>query len=142
MHPEIRHLSLTVLEPESCAVRLAALTGGEARPFKARHVAGAWICLWDAGRNQLVEFIPCGWIQTPGEDGALFIAAPAASTGASHLQLALACDRATLEARAQALGLELFYRAKFGGPLLEGWLEPGLLVEFLTSDLGMGSLDD
>lgn len=129
--PEIRHLSLSARAPETCARQLAELSGGEALPFGARYLTGGWICLWQAERNHLVEFIPWPYRLQPGPDGAVFVPSENIPSAAQHLQLALDCSPEELTRRALSAGIPLQFREGFGGPLYEAWLEPELLIELL-----------
>ena len=42
---EIRHLSMTLKNPETAAKALAEMTGGAAEPFASKNMSEAWVCI-------------------------------------------------------------------------------------------------
>lgn len=129
----IRHVSLSVMDPKRAAHILALCTGGEAMPFRARHVEGAWICLWNPEENELIEFLPAGYILEPDETGVLFGASEDKTPSrAVHVQLESSVSPEELERIAGEYGCDFLFRERYGGPLYEMWIEKHCLVEFLV----------
>jgi hypothetical protein len=69
---EIKHLSVSVREPERAARALAEMTSAKALPFPSKNMPGAWFCVWDEGANHLVEFLPNHYLMHRTNYGADF----------------------------------------------------------------------
>ncbi len=134
----IQHVSITANDPERAARILAAMTAGEPRPFRARGLSeGAWVCLWDAARNRLIEFIPCGTTIIPGSDSASFTKTdlPVSYYNACHVQLSVDVSLAHIQYIASQHGCRHYFRPASGGPLYEVWLEEQILIEFVSDEI-------
>ncbi|MGF1686575.1 hypothetical protein L4C36_07745 [Photobacterium japonica] len=133
---KIKHLSLSAKQPQRCATILAALTGGEAKPFPSPTMENAWLCVWDEANNALIEFIPHDYALCYGEHGAVYErqAYPVAFN-AAHVMLEANKSIDELAGLADTYGLVHRFRPRFGGPLYEVWLEASLLVEFCSPEI-------
>lgn len=133
---EIKHLSVSVQDPEKVATALAAMTGGRAQPFLSRNMPGAWVCLWDAATNHLIEFLPKGYLMHATDYGADFKAVGSAQAyNSTHVQLAVKTPLRDLQAVADQFGFVHKFRPNRGGPLYDIWFEEQFLVEFVSDEI-------
>ncbi|WP_131784055.1 hypothetical protein [Legionella gresilensis] len=135
----IRHLSVAVNSPEKCARVIAELTGGTPMAFKTRVVEmKAWICLWDAKKNELIELLPKGWIMHPTSEGASFKkVSKIDKCNSTHIQLEVSTPITRLQTIAEKYGCLHYYRKipSLGGPLYEIWIEEDFLIEFVSDEI-------
>lgn len=113
------------------------MTEGKAKEFPSPTMAGAWQCIWNEENNELVEFIPPGYKLVYGEHAALYVPqddGPAMTT-CSHFMVEYEGRLSDLQRIAHEYELVHRFRAKFGGPLYEVWLEENLLVEFFSPEI-------
>lgn len=135
---EIKHLSLAVKNPKRVARLLAEMTAGKAQPFSSGTAMKAWICLWNAEKNELIEFLPLGWTMAPTDRGATFKKTEFNQVyNPTHVQLEVKAALDHLQSIANKYGCKHNPRPdpKRGGPLYEVWLEDDFLVEFTSDEI-------
>ncbi|MGF1704240.1 hypothetical protein L4D09_28595 [Photobacterium makurazakiensis] len=133
---KIKHLSISSKVPERSAAILAELTSGEVKPFPSKTMENAWLCIWDEGENELIEFIPNQYALCYGVHAAVYERQDKSQEfNASHFMLEANKDINELARIADKHGLVHRFRARFGGPLYEVWLEDSLLVEFWSREI-------
>ena len=133
---KIKHLSLSAKHPERCATLLAALTGGEAKPFPSPTMDRAWLCVWNEAENSLIEFIPDDYALCYGEHAATYVRQPApVAFNAAHVMLETTQSIEALACIADQHDLVHRFRPRFGGPLYEVWLDEALLIEFWSPEI-------
>ena len=133
---KIKHLSINANMPEKSARILAELSAGEAKPFPSASMKGAWLCVWSESENELIEFIPRDYALKFGEHAAIYEKQPQTQNfNAVHVMLVANQSLAELIQIADKYGLTHRFRARFGGPLYEIWLEAELLVEFCSDEI-------
>ena len=133
---KIKHLSINSDTPKRSAQVLAELTLGEAKPFPSASMDNAWQCIWSESENVLIEFIPSNYALIYGEHAAIYDKqSEIQNFNASHLMLEANLSIAELTHIADKYELKHRFRARFGGPLYEVWLEEGLLVEFCSDEI-------
>ncbi|MGQ3889863.1 hypothetical protein ACQUW5_12630 [Legionella sp. CNM-1927-20] len=135
----IRHLSVAVNSPEKCAQVISELSGGIPLKFKTRIAEmDAWICLWDARKNELIELLPKGWIMYPTSEGASFKKVNKIDqSNSTHIQLEASTSITHLQRIANKYGCLHYYRKspRLGGPLYEIWIEEDFLIEFVSDEI-------
>ena len=131
---KIKHLSINANTSERSARILAQLTDGKAEPFPSASMENAWLCLWE--ENELIEFIPRQYSLKYGEHAAVYVKqAENQNYHACHFMLETNKSVTELMQIADKYGLTHRFRARFGGPLYEVWLESSLLVEFTSQEI-------
>ena len=137
---KITHLSVTVENPENVATILAELTDGKASPFRFPFMEGAYVCMWGNDRDELIEFLPNGYIMHPTDLGANFQKTdqklPYNST---HFQLRCNQPLEKIKEISDKHGCHHYLRAskRKGGPLYEVWIEKFLLVELTSEEIDL-----
>lgn len=132
----IKHLSATVNRPEQTATALALMTNGSAQPFQAKNLEGAWVCVWNAQKNELIEFLPPGYVMQLTESGFSFQKIEGLSVPNSvHIQLETALPLRHIQKIADQFSCPHHFRPQSGGPLYEVWLESQFLVEFVSPEI-------
>jgi hypothetical protein len=133
---EIKHLSISVKEPEKAAKALADMTGGKAEAFISRNMPGAWVCIWDEKTNHLIEFLPDGYLMYSTEYGADFKKLDFnMSYNSTHFQLEVKTPLKDIKAMADKYNLQHKFRPNRGGPLYDVWFEKEFLVEFVSDEI-------
>ncbi|WP_413291350.1 hypothetical protein [Bdellovibrio sp. HCB337] len=133
---EIKHLSVSVKQPEQAAKALAEMTGGKAERFISRNMPGAWVCIWDEKTNHLIEFLPDGYLMHPTEYGADFKKLDFdMNYNSTHFQLEVKTPLSDIQEVADNYGLAHKFRPTRGGPLYDVWFEKMLLVEFVSDEI-------
>ena len=132
----IKHLSITAQNPERAAKILAKLTDGLAYPFPSRTMEGAWVCAWDKQAGELIEFIPNNYLLCPGKYAAEYASREVAQNfNSTHFMLETEQSLDQLKSVAEKHELYHRFRPRLGGPLYEIWLEPQVLVEFVSDEI-------
>ena len=133
---KIRHLSVTVKNPERSATILAEMTGGSAEVFPSQKMQGAWVCIWDETKNNLVEFLPNEYLMYPTEYGADFrkFGHPQ-NFNSTHFLLEIDFPLIELQKVPDKYKCRHSFRPRFGGPLYDVWIEDQLLVEFISDEI-------
>jgi hypothetical protein len=133
---EIKHLSISVKQPESAAKALAEMTGGKAEPFISRNMPGAWVCIWDEKTNHLIEFLPDGYLMYSTEYGADFKKLDFnMSYNSTHFQLEIKTPLKDIKSIADRYSLQHKFRPSRGGPLYDVWFEKEFLIEFVSDEI-------
>ena len=133
---EIKHLSITVKNPETAAKALAEMTGGKPHEFRTKNMVGAWVCIWDEKTNHLIEFLPDSYLMHPTETGANFRKLDIGlSFNSSHFQLEVKTPLSDIKAIANRYSFHHYFRPRQGGPLYEVWFEDQFLVEFVSDEI-------
>ena len=133
---KIKHLSITVRNPERVAKILAELTAGKAERFLSKTMTEAWICIWNREEKELIEFLPDKYLLQPSETGAVYQPVET-SQGYNSTHVLLEIERPLREiiAIADRYNCHHYFRPKFGGPLYEVWIEDRFLVEFVSDEI-------
>lgn len=131
----IRHASVSVKNAKRSAEILAELTCGRVEPFNARGLENAWVCIWNEKLNELVEFLPEGFLMYPTESGACFkrIQTPI-GYNSTHLQVETRLSISQIQKIADKFLCKNYFRELFGGPLYEVWIEDEFLVELIPKN--------
>lgn len=133
---EIKHLSVSVENPEQAAKALAEMTDGNAQPFSSRNMSGAWVCMWDEKTNHLIEFLPNDYLMHSTGYGADFKKLEFRQNfNSTHFQLEVLTPLEDLQRIADRFGLKHKFRPNRGGPLYDIWFEDQLLVEFVSDEI-------
>jgi len=133
---EIKHLSVSVNNPEKAAKALAEVTSGNAEAFISRNMPGAWVCIWDEKANHLVEFLPNEYLMHSTEYGADFKKLEFKQNfNSTHFQLEVKTPLKDIKTIADKFGLAHKFRPSRGGPLYDVWFEEQLLVEFVSNEI-------
>lgn len=133
---EIKHLSVSVQNPEHAAKALAEMTSATAKPFISRNMPGAWVCIWDERTNHLVEFLPNEYLIYPTEYGADFKKLESKQNfNSTHFQLEIKTPLVEIKAIADRYNLSHKFRPSRGGPLYDIWFEDQFLVEFVSDEI-------
>lgn len=135
---QIKHLSLAVKHPEKVARVLAEMTNGEALQFSAGTTMNGWVCLWNAEKNELIEFLPQGWMMYPADEGARFKDIGITQKyNPTHVQLEVTVALSHLQSIANKFECQHGTRSdtRRGGPLYEVWLEDDFLIEFVSNEI-------
>ena len=136
MTMKIRHLSLTALHPQTAAKQLAELTGGIAERFPSKTMRGAWLCVWNEDKNELIEFIPDDYQLVCSDHGAEYRQQTQRQNfNASHVMIETDKSVEWLKSTADKHSLVHRFRSRFGGPLYDVWLEKHLLIEFFSKEI-------
>lgn len=135
---KITHLSITVEDPRRSATILAEMTNGKAAPFKSPNMEGAFVCMWGGNQDELIEFLPNGYLMYLSERGADFKKTdqniPYNST---HFQLRTSISLEKIKTLADKYNCPHYLRAskRRGGALYEVWIEECCLVEFTSEEI-------
>ena len=133
---KLKHLSITSKNPQRSAQILAELTNGVAAPFSSKTMDGAWLCIWDKEANELIEFIPNKYKLGIGKYAAEYKLNEATQNfNSTHFLLETDQLVSHLQEIAEKYNLYHRFRPRFGGPLYEIWIEPELLVEFISNEI-------
>lgn len=135
---KITHLSVIVNDPKQAATVLAELTNGEVSEFGSRVMQGAYVCMWGSDKDELIEFIPNGYVMYPTTCGADFKKTDEMlSYNSTHFQLRVNLPLENMSKIAKKYNCQQFLRTSKsrGGPLLEIWIEKFLLVEFTSEEI-------
>lgn len=133
---EIKHLSVSVHDPENAAKALAEMTSGNAKPFLSRNMSGAWVCIWDESTNHLIEFLPNEYLMHPTEYGADFKKLDLKQNfNSTHFQIEVKTPLMEIKAVAEKFNLTHKFRPSRGGPLYDVWFEDQFLVEFVSDEI-------
>lgn len=133
---EIRHLSITVKNPETAAKALAEMTCGAAEPFISKNMTGAWVCIWNRSKNHLVEFLPDGFLMYPTEYGADFKKMDSnVNYKSTHFQLEVDIALDEIKIIANKYRFRHSFRPNRGGPLYDVWFEDQVLIEFTSNEI-------
>lgn len=133
---QIKHLSVSVNNPERAAKILAEITSGEAQSFTSRSMTGAWVCMWDEKSNHLIEFLPKNYLMFNADFGADFkLMTESQNFNSTHflLETDVALDK--IKTVAEKHDCKHQFRARFGGPLYDVWFEEQFLVEFVSDEI-------
>ena len=140
---QIKHLSVSVEDPESAAKTIAEMTGGVAKTFSSTHMTGAWVCMWDEKTNHLIEFLPNDYLMYPTEYGADFKKLPMKQNfNSTHIQLETDMPLSHIKKISDDRGFEHKFRPYRGGPLYDVWIEDQLLVEFVSEEIRSLSIEE
>jgi hypothetical protein len=132
----IKHLSVSVNNPENVAKALAEMTGGHAEEFTSKNMSGAWVCMWDEKTNHLIEFLPNDYLMHATEYGADFQKLNSKQNfNSTHFQLEVTTPVEEIKIIANKYGLSHKFRPHRGGPLYDVWFEDQLLVEFVSDEI-------
>jgi hypothetical protein len=133
---KILHLSVTSKNPQKSSEILAELTNGKAMAFRSKSMEGAWVCMWNEATNELIEFLPEGYLMQPTELGANFkkVETPH-GYNSTHFQIETDIPVSTIKAVADKHKCHNYFRPRFGGPLYEVWIEDQILVEFVSDEI-------
>ena len=127
---QIKHLSVSVNDPEKAAKSLAEMTSGKAQPFISKNMPGAWVCIWDEKTNHLVEFLPNEYLMYATDYGADFRKFEFKQNfNSTHFQIEV--DTPLKD----KFNLHHKFRPSRGGPLYDVWIEEQLLVEFVSDEI-------
>ncbi len=130
---EIRHVSVSVSNPERAASILAEITGGQVRRFRSPRMNGA---CWDENLNHLIEFLPNSYLMFPTEYGADFKEMDTVQNfNSTHFLLEVDLPMSKIKEVADRYGCENRFRPKCGGPLYDVWIEEQFLVEFSSDEI-------
>lgn len=133
---KIKHLSVVVKNPERAAKVVAELANGKAEQFFSKYMQGAWVCMWGGDTDELIEFLPEGYLMYPTDLGANFKAASEKhGYNSTHFQLEVDIPVESLKAVASKHNCHHYFRPRFGGPLYEVWIEDQFLVEFVSDEI-------
>jgi hypothetical protein len=133
---EIKHLSVSVHNPEKAAKVLAEMTGGQAQAFSTRNMFGAWVCMWDEKTNHLIEFLPNDYLMYSTDYGADFKKLELRQNfNSTHFQLEVKTPLKDLQRIADKYGLNHKFRPYRGGPLYDVWFEDQFLIEFVSDEI-------
>lgn len=133
---KITHLSVVVKNPKLSCQILAEMTQGRAEEFKSKNMSGDWVCMWGNDTDELVEFLPHGYLMHPTALGANFkkIETPL-GYNSTHFQLEISIALEEIKTVADKYQLHHYFRPRFGGPLYEVWIEDQFLVEFVSDEI-------
>ena len=135
---EIRHLSLTVKNPEIAAKALSEMSGGTAEKFNSKNMPGAWVCLWDLSINKLIEFLPDGYLMHATSYGADFKKMESnVNYKSTHFQLEVDVPLSQIILVADKYKFQHSFRPNRGGPLYDVWFEEQFLIEFTSDEIRM-----
>lgn len=136
---EIKHVSVSVNNPELAAKALAEMTKGRAKTFSSGssgNMLGAWVCIWDEQTNHLIEFLPNDYLMHPTEFGADFKKLESKQNfNSTHVQLEVSVRLVDIQSIADKYGFSHRFRARRGGPLYDVWFEKEFLVEFVSDEI-------
>ncbi len=133
---EIRHLSVTVKDPERAAKALAEMSGGNAEPFISKNMPGAWVCIWERSTNHLVEFLPDGYLMHATDFGADFKKMDFnMNYKSTHFQLEVSNALDAIKLVAEKYKFRHAFRPSRGGPLYDVWFEDQFLIEFTSDEI-------
>lgn len=133
---KIKHLSVVAKNPERCSVILAELSNGKSVPFRSKNMLGGYICMYGSETDELIEFLPEGYLLYPTELGANFKPANAPhGYNSTHFQMEVDVSMEHIKSVADKYKLHHCFRPRFGGPLYEVWIEDQLLVEFVSDEI-------
>lgn len=132
----IKHLSVSVKNPEQAARALAEMTQGNAQTFTSRNMTGAWVCMWNEKTNHLIEFLPNDYLMYSTDYGADFKKLQFQQNfNSTHFQLEVQTPLEDLQRVANAYGFQHKFRPNRGGPLYDIWFEEQLLIEFVSDEI-------
>lgn len=133
---KIKHLSIVVQNPKRAAHVLAELSGGRPESFGSTNMQGAWVCLWGGDTDELIEFLPEGYLLHSTELGANFKKSDAKlGYNSTHFQIEVDIPLAKIKEIASKHNCHHYFRPRFGGPLYEVWIEDQCLVEFVSAEI-------
>ena len=134
----IVHLSVVVDAPERVARILAELSHGRVESFRTASMSGAWVCMWGGDQDELIEFIPKGYLMCPAAEGVDFRPTTTAhGYNSTHVQLEVDVMLGDIRAIADAHGCRHSLRRspRLGGPLYDVWIEDEFLVELASDEI-------
>ena len=133
---KIKHLSVVVKNPERAAKVVAELSHGRAEQFISKNMHGAWVCKWVGDTDELIEFLPESYLMYSTDLGANFkTATEKHGYNSTHFQLEVDISVESLKKIADKYNCHHYFRARFGGPLFEIWVEEQFLVEFVSDEI-------
>lgn len=133
---KIKHLSVVVKNPELSAKIVAEISDGRAVQFGSKNMQGAWVCMWGGDTDELIEFLPEGYLMYATDLGANF--KPVVEKhgyNSTHFQLEVSISLAKIKSVADKYNCRNYLRPRFGGPLYEVWVEEQFLVEFVSDEI-------
>jgi len=132
----LKHLSISVGNPQECAEILAKITGGKVEEFSP--LQKSFVCLWGGWDGQFIEFYPEGTILKETSQGCEFGRVDRKSgLHGVHLELQTPVELCEIQRIAEKYKCPHHPRPRDGGPLYEVWIDNGkLLIELVSDEIG------